>query len=155
MKENKYIISSNGFYQNSYFDKEKREIIIEWCERISDAKALSNKRAKAFIKKHNIDAFLWSPFTEYHTEKRYKIDLIRKNIYYDEYPTYAVWEFTQVYDKTDSDLKFLNDRNKTPEKTYTLAEAKKIVFKKNKELMELINIDNKKYIEEQAHKFKI
>jgi len=156
MKLNTYIISEKGFLESTIFNKETNKLEITWCERIKDANAFTKKQAKAKINNYRLDAFIWSPFKEFETESLYEVKFINRNHFSFEGEEFGIWEIQKYFEK-DSDFNHLrnkkNDINKP--KLYSKTEARKIVFEKNKKMIEKINHENLKYIESQAKKFKL
>jgi len=146
-----FILGDNGFYagKSKVGTGKETRMVPMWSTKISEAQHLSNRVARKLIEKKEISGFIWKPYEEKHTSKKYKIILITADYGFnvDFFPHYSV---EQHYASSDSDLKFLNRKGKEENiELYTKKEATRIVIEKNKKLIENLtelNINNKRNI---------
>ena len=135
-----FILGDNGFYAGKSKVGTGREtrMVPMWSTKISEAQQLSNKAARKLIEKKEINGFIWKPYEEKHTTRKYKIKLVTNSFGFEDdfFPHYT---FEQHYATPDSDLKFLNSKGKEETiELYTKREAERLVIEKNKELVEKI-----------------
>lgn len=132
-QQNKFIVSSKGFFSDIIFDKVNGVHSIEWVQNLQKAKGMTSKQCQNLINKYKIDAFIYSPFKEFKTDKCYKIKI--RNSYYDfseeeEHDSLEYYPIKQYL--TFNDVHFLNNMN---EELYTYDEALKICIEKNTKMI--------------------
>ena len=135
-----FILGDNGFYagKSKVGTGKETRMVPMWSTKISEAQQLSNKAARKLIEKKEISGFVWKPYEEKQTTRKYKITLVT-NTYGDEDDFFPHYTFEQHYASPDSDLNFLNSKGKEETiELYTKREAERLVIEKNKELIEKI-----------------
>ena len=158
-KENKYIISGEGFYVGiTYTDNVRADIVLAktilWSKLISNAKPLTNKQAENVIKTNNLIAFVWSPFKEDPIRNKWMV--VRRSEYTDwnsdETHNVLEWMVKKVIMESNSDIKFLNGTN--PTEYYSHEEAIAIAHERNQIIIEELILKNEKLIQNKLGNYK-
>ena len=136
-----FITTSKGFVKGAIFNKETKETTVEYVDRLRYAQAFSAKPAVAFLKKHNIEGFLYNPFEQepvrdmYKVVKRseYSIMNERDNLTQEYYVQKAIME-------NDTDISFLLSGKRKAVDLMTFEEARdKAIELNSKMILELTN----------------
>ena len=72
MNQNKFIVGSKGFFKEILRDPETHLTTIIWVDNISNSTAYTSKQATNIISKYELDAFVWSPYKNKETDKRWR-----------------------------------------------------------------------------------
>lgn len=139
MSLNNYIVSGEGFLKSVTFDKDDREYKYEWTNLIREATPYKYKAASVVIKNHNLNAFIWNPFTEEPVRNKWRV--VRRRDYrsfvHDENHEVLEWKPEKVVMESKSDVGFLRNRSAKPEELYdSLEEATVVANERNMVMMQ-------------------
>lgn len=138
-----FIAGSKGFFKSYTFD-EKYNKIFHWTDKIREAKQFQTAgKATKYIAGMNLDAFVWNPYKEEPIRDKY--DVIKKRSYYSSNDLIHEWVIEKVMMKSNTDAKFIENKQTEESKYYTLEQAQEIAFERNmamfKELKTKLNIE--------------
>lgn len=144
---NNFIISGSGFLKSTSFNKDTKQVDIEWTKILREAQKFNNKHAVATIKKHKIDAFVWNPYTEEAIKGKWNV--IQRENYYDffndENHNVLEWIPIKVKMENKTDVDFLLSKGIDNKKYYDSYE----------EALEVANIKNVEMLNELQSKISI
>jgi len=145
---NKYICTGKGFVKGTTFDRNHPDIkerwtpIVVYTNTLRDAKVFTSAHIAKFIEKHNIEGFVYSPWSEEPIRDLWRV-VLKEQIKYDEgytnRRTLSKWEAVRATMVSESDVKWLLTKKNLKEGLLTEEEAKLLAEKKNKELIDFLN----------------
>ena len=143
MAQNCIIISGKGFYVWRHFDVESRKHWIEWDSSVEHAARLNSKFAQATIDRlkneHDIEAFIWKPFEEIRSEKRWQVKLTHVAFGNESIALYHVWPYSPPVISEKSFLTKTVEERSHPQNTFAKEkDAYQFAIEQNKLLLEKI-----------------
>lgn len=136
--QNKYVVSGKGFVKSHPFNTETRQIDIFYTDSIREALPFTGKGARAFITKHKLEAFVWSPWAEDAITDMWEVRYDRDYDFSLEARP-SKWKAVRASMRSESDVKFLSCNKQLVTTTlYTEDEAKEVAIKKNAEMVKYL-----------------
>jgi hypothetical protein len=133
-----YIVTSEGFLKDSFFDKEKLSKCFIYTNKIREAKIFKcNKSAKDYIEKNNLNAFIWNLKEQEPIKDKYRIRRRSSYINCNTFErTHDVLEYCieRIVNEHNSDLTYLKNNLKIDE-YYNFEQAVEICKEKNLKML--------------------
>lgn len=135
---NNYIVTSNGFIKDIYFDKKTLTRKIEYTKHLRYAKLYSSKQAQNIIDKWKLEAFVYNPWKEEPIREKYEVVLQQSyNLDFGEVPIYIV---RRAIMEKETDAKFLQNKKLTISKLYSFDDANIKVKELNSKMFKNLEI---------------
>jgi len=138
-----YICTAKGFVKGKRFDETLMETVIDYTDKVRDAQAFRSNSGTEFMKRHNIEGFIWKPFAEDAIRDMYEVKKIH---HYDfEYAdddvrdTIQEWQPVKVKMSSDSDIGYLMSGKLKSAEVMTFEDAKAEALKRNIEMLSELN----------------
>lgn len=119
-----YICTAKGFVKSAGFNGENHEFVIEYTEKLREAKKFNTKTAQKFILNHEIEGFIWKPFAQEAVRGMYEVKQ-RYNYGFEEREDKIMeWMPVKITMGSDSDVSFLMSNKLKADDAMTFEEAK-------------------------------
>lgn len=138
---NNYICTGKGFVKDAGFSQEAQEFVIEYCDKVRNAKTFNTKAALKFMENHEIEGFVWKPYEQEAIRNMY---VVRKTNHYGfgedrEHEMVEAWIPEKAMMESESDIAFLTLKKLKAVDMMTFEEARAEALRLNMEMMTELN----------------
>ena len=134
-----YICTSEGFLKSAGFSQEKQDFVIEYTDKIREAREFNTKAALKFMENHGIKGFVWKPYEEDPIRNMYVVKKIRMAWKEEEDEKIQEWQPVKAMMESESDVAFLISKKLKQEGMMTFEEAKAEALRLNMEMLNDLN----------------
>jgi len=151
MKAKNYICTAKGFVKGTSLHEPTKTTLVEYTEKLREAKQFSTKSGLQFLERHGIEGWVWTPYAQDPVRDKYVVKRVRK--YGFEYDSederrdeIEEWQPVRMFMAHDSDVSFLTSKKLQSDEGMGFEEAKAEALRRNTEMLqELMNkMDNLK-----------
>jgi hypothetical protein len=146
MRAKNYICTGLGFVKGTKFHDALKQTLVEYTDKIREARPFSTSSAEKFMDFHNLKGFIWKPFEQEAIRDKYTVKKVRMAWKEEKDEKIEEWQPVKIMMSSDSDIAFLMSGKCESDNAMTFEEAKAEALRLNTEMLgELMNkIDNLK-----------
>ena len=134
-----YICTAKGFVKGKRFDEVLMETVIDYTDKVREARAFTTSTAQKFLENNEVEGFIWKPFAEEPVRNMYEVRKIRMAWKEEAGEKIEEWQPTKLMMTSDNDVGFLMSGVLKSEKAMTFEEAKAEALRLNLGMLNELN----------------